>query len=730
MKYTFLFLFIPFISFSQPFSKQEIAKFEMQAKRVTIIRDNWGIPHVYGKTDADAVFGLLYAQCENDFKRVEMNMLENLGRKSEVTGIQDLYNDLQMKLIYDSVAAINEYKTCAPWFKKLLDASADGINYFLYKNPQVKPAALHRFQPWYQLMRTNGSISATNTGGASVSETQQFYSGKTESSSVITPQENNVIITGSNGFAVAPSKTKNKNAILYINPHVTFYYRLEMQMASEEGLNVYGAVTWGQFFIFQGFNEHCGWMHTSGYADLADLYEEQIIKQNNTLFYQYDNNVKPVSSKEIIISYKNGDQEFSKKFTGYYTHHGPVMASRNGKWLSLKENNRSLKGLMQSWLRTKAKNYAEFEKVMQMRSNTSDNTVYADDKGNIAYWHGNFIPKRDAKYNWSQPVDGSTSATEWKGIYKLNQIIHVHNPSTGFIQNCNSTPFSVSGSASPDRNKYATYMAPDGENPRALNAVRLFSKQNNFTLQKMIETGYNTYLSAFDILLPSLFIAYDEKEKLEPKINVDLDEAIQLLKLWNRQASKSSVATTLAIEWASKLQQQMPPLKTIEERSDGIGQLENMVKSISASEKINLLQKVIKQLNIQYGKWKVEWGEINRYQRLSGDLQPKFEDDKPSYAVGLASSVWGCIPSFGTTKPADSKFRYGVNGNSFVAAVEFGKRVKAKSIVTGGEGMDPSSKHFLDQAQMYIDGKFKDVLFYKEDVLKHAERKYHPGSPL
>ena len=734
MKYIFLFLFLPSFSFSQQFSKQEIARLESEAKQVTIIRDTWGIPHIYGKTDADAVFGLLYAQCEDDFKRVEMNVLENLGRTAEVNGENSLYDDLQMRLIYDSVAAINDYKKSPAWFKKLLDASADGVNYFLYKHPEIKPSALHRFQPWYSLMRTNGSISATNTGGVSSDETKSFYSNyksiPIDEVSIATTE--NIIeeqnTKGSNGFAVAPSKTKNKNAILYINPHVTFYFRSEVHMVSGQGLNVYGAVTWGQFFIFQGFNQNCGWMHTSGQADLADLYEETIIKNREQLSYKYENGIRIFKRKNIEISFKKDGKQIQQTFTSYYTHHGPVMGSRNGKWLSLKENNRSLKGLMQSWLRTKAKNFTEFEKIMQMRSNTSDNTVYADDKGNIAYWHGNFIPIRDTKYDWSQPVDGTTSATEWKGIHSLNDIVHVHNPSTGFIQNCNSTPFTVSGTASPDKNKYPKYMSPDGENPRAINAVHLLKNENNFTLDKMIETGYNTYLSAFDILLPPLFAAYEERPKtagLKP-----IDESIYQLKKWDKISSASSVETTLAIEWATKLSQKIPPPKNDEERTNVIGRLEEMTKTVSAKDKILLMQEVLTELKINFGTWEVAWGDLNRYQRLTADLKQNFDDTKTSLPVGMASSAWGCIPSFSTIKPQGLKHRYGVNGNSFVAAVEFGKKVKAKSIVTGGEATDPSSKHFLDQSQMYIDGKFKDVLFYKEDVLQHVERKYHPGSPL
>ncbi|MBA2249178.1 MAG: penicillin acylase family protein [Chitinophagaceae bacterium] len=731
MKYIFYFLLLPSIAFSQQFSQPEINRYKTESKNVTIIRDNWGIPHIYGKTDADAVFGLMYAQCEDDFKRVEFNYLENLGRLSEATGENNLYTDLQMRLIYDSSAAMYDYNTSPAWFKKLLDAFADGVNFYLYKHPSSKPAVLFHFEPWYALMRTNGSISSTNTGGAGLQETKTFYGSNIDSSIQNDQSFSNSMIdagneklTGSNGFAVGPSKTKSKNAILYINPHVDFYYRTEVQMVSDEGLNAYGAVTWGQFFVFQGFNEHCGWMHTSGDADLADLYKEKIVKNDGRLFYMYDKELKPVTSKQIIIRYKKDGQIIPQTFTTYYTQHGPVMASRNGKWLSLKENNRSLKGLMQSWLRIKAKGFLEFEKTMEMRSNTSDNTVFADDKGNIAYWHGNFIPRRDVNYDWSQPVDGTTSATEWKGIHELREIVQVHNPASGWIQNCNSTPFTVSGTSSPDKNKYPSYMAPDAENPRAVNAIRLLSTQKDFTLDKMIATGYNTYLSAFDILLPSLFIAYDA---VNEKTTDSLKDAIALLRGWDRTSSASSVATTLAIEWAAKLNKKIRvPVMDDEERR-GLNRLRLLVKNISASEKIKLLKEVLNDLTKAFGTWQVAWGTVNRYQRINDDLQQKFDDNKQSFPVGLASSEWGCLPSFSGSKPLNSKYRYGVNGNSFVAAVEFGKTIKAKTIITGGEGTDPSSKHFLDQAQMYIDGKFKDVLFYKKDVLKHAERQYHPG---
>jgi len=703
MKYFLLSFFIPSIVFSQTFTSQEITRFKGEAQHVTIIRDNWGIPHIYGKTDADAVFGLLYAQCEENFQKVEENNLEMMGRLSEI-GKAGLYDDLQMRLIYDSSAAIKDYKNSPAWFKKLLDAAADGVNYFLYRHPELKPSILKRFEPWFALMRTNGSISATQTAELAIEDMKNLYPANDPSVSLQKKEfaKDEIEETGSNGFAVAPSRTQSKNAMIYINPHVTFYFRTEVQMVSDEGLNAYGAVTWGTFFVFQGFNEHCGWMHTSSDADVADLYKEKIDNRNGSFVYLYDGKWLPVKTKKITIDYKSGDTLNHQVFVLYATGHGPVMGIRNGDWLSLKENNRSMAALMQSWLRTKAKGFEDFKKIMNMRSNSSDNTVFADDKGNIAYWHGNFIPKRDSKFDWAQPVDGTTSSTNWKGLHSLDEMVHVYNPKTGWIQNCNSTPFTVSGNSSPKKEDYPTYMAPDLENYRAINAERLLDEKTNLTIDRLIkEVGYSHYLSAFEVLLPQLFLAFDELRETD-SLRQMLSEPIDLLKAWDKNSSASSVATTLAIEWASRI-----------------------MKNVSSQEKLNLLYDAIKDLQQRFGSWKIPWGDINRYQRTGNP--ENFDDNKSSLPVGLASATWGSLPSFQSKQVANSKKRYGFSGNSFIACVEFGKKIKAKSIVTGGQSFDPSSKHFTDQAQMYIDGNFKDVLFYKEDVMKHVERKYHPG---
>lgn len=725
-KFILLFIVLPFQLFAQPFSKTEISKWQQQAKNVSIIRDNWGIPHVYGKTDADAVFGLLYAQCEDDFKRVEMNYIEKLGRKAEVFGETELYNDLYLKLVIDSAEAVADYNKAPHWLKQLLQAYADGINYYLYTHPDVKPALLNRFKPWYQLLWTDGSIGAISTGDITAEDVKNLYG---DSTTMVANQAKEFVenSSGSNGFALAPSKTESGKAILYINPHVTFYFRPEVHMVSEQGLNAYGAVTWGQFFVYQGFNEYCGWMHTSANVDVADMYIEKISVNGSKMTYLYENAQRPVKQKQINIKVKQGNELITKTFTTYSTHHGPVMAKRNGQYISVRSANRMMNGLLQSWQRTKAKGLEEYKKVMALRGNTSNSTVFADKFGNIAYWHGNYVPNRNTKFNWGKAVDGSVTETEWMGLHDAEEAVHIYNPSTGWIQNCNSTPFTVSGDASPKKNKYPVYMAPDGENFRGINAARVLSRENKFTIDKTIAAGYDTYLSAFEVLIPALIKSFETNIKPSDSLYRSLAAPIAVLKNWNYYSSEYSVATTLAVEWAELLNSAISKIYIADGEDDQVTATKRFAATASPDQFLKPLLETVNQLKQQFGTWEVPWGDVNRYQRVSNDLVQNYDDNKISYPVPFASALWGMLPSYKSSSFPGTKKRYGFHGNSFICAVEFGEKIKAKSLLAGGNSGNPNSPHFKDQLEMYTKGQFKDVLFYKEDVIKHAERTYHPG---
>jgi len=698
----------------------DISRWEKQAKNVTIIRDNWGIPHIYGKTDADAVFGFIYAQCEDDFNRVEVNYATALGRTAEYEGEKALFTDLRMKLYINPEEVKKEYNKSPRWLKKLMDAFADGANYYLYTHPEVTPKVIDHFEPWMALAFSEGSIGG-DIERISIRDLKSFYGNEKATktlASVFIDEDDEP--RGSNGFAISPKNTANGNALFLINPHTSFFFRPEVHVVSEEGLNAYGAVTWGQFFVYQGFNDNCGWMHTSSKADVIDYYYETIVEQDGKYFYKHGDDLKPVIEKEITLKYKENNELLEKKINAYYTHHGPVIREENGKWVSISLMVEHEKALTQSYMRTKAKSYEEFYETMKIRTNSSNNTVYADGKGNIAYFHGNFMPVRNENYNWAGIVDGSDPETDWKGLHPLKDMIIALNPENGWVQNCNATPFTVAGDYSPKREDYPDYMAPDFQNFRQLHAVKVLENKTDFTLASLRDAAYDSYLPAFEVYIPILI---EDFKKADKQLQMKLKAPMKALKNWDYRFAENSTETSLAVYWGQEMMKMTRSIKI----DPKVSVYDYIAKSLGSEKRVKALELAVVKLEADFGSWKTPWGEINRYQRVNGDIVQPFNDELPSLPVGFASSRWGSLASFGSRAYPNTKRMYGTSGNSFVAMVEFGEKIIAKSSLAGGQSGDPESPHFDDQAIMYTKGQFKDVLFYREDIEKNAERTYQPG---
>lgn len=698
----------------------EVLRLQAQAQRVTILRDRWGIPHVYGKTDADAVFGMLYAQAEDDFRRVERNFIVALGRTAEVDGEKALYEDLRMKLFIRPEGLKAQYRASPAWLKALMNAWADGLNWYLHTHPQVRPQLLARFEPWMALSFSEGSIGG-DIEEVDVPALQRFY-GDTPGLAAAAPAVAHREPGGSNGFAIAPKISRSSHALLMINPHTSFYFRPEIHVVSEAGLNAYGAVTWGQFFVYQGFNDRLGWMHTSGGGDVIDEFLETVTKKDGKYWYRYGKALRQVEEVEITLPYKVPGGMAQRKVTAYFTHHGPVVRREGDRWVAVALMNDPLKALQQSYLRTKARDYKAFWKTMELRTNSSNNTVYADADGNIAYFHGNFIPKRDPRFDYTKPVDGSDPATDWKGLHSVQETIRLFNPPNGWIQNTNNWPYSAAGPYSPRRQDYPAYMSMNPENPRGIHAVRVLENRTDFTLESLIAAAYDSRLTAFEPLLPLLLQAYDDAPA-DGGHKAALADQIAELRGWDMRYALASVPTSLGIYWLQDLVATYGPAA----KEQGVPVLEYAAKRITPAQRLEALARASAKLEGAFGTWRTPWGEINRFQRLTGDIVQPFDDGKPSIPVPYASGNWGALAAYGMTSPQTTKRLYGERGNSFVAAVEFGPRIRAKSILAGGQSGDPASPHFSDQADMYARGEFKDVLFYKEDVLKQLERQYHPG---
>lgn len=692
-----------------------------KAERVTIIRDDYGVPHIYGKTDADAVFGLLYAQCEDDFNRVEQNYIWAIGRLAEVEGEEAIYSDLRAKLFMTEEEAKANFEKSPDWLKKLCDAFADGINYYLETHPEVKPRLLTHFEPWMPMYFSEGSIGG-DIERIHTSKIKAFYESGMQipvaEELQMKKKEEMAEPQGSNGIAISGKLTKSGNAMLLINPHTSFYFRGEVHVVSEEGLNAYGAVTWGQFFVYQGFNEKTGWMHTSTYTDVMDEFKENITSLESNVVYQYGEELRPVAISEIVLKFKDGDSLKSRTFPAYHTHHGPITHMADGQWTASAMMWEPVKALEQSFVRTKKDGYKGFREMMDIRTNSSNNTVYADAEGNIAYFHGNFVPKRDTSFDYSKPVDGSNPKTDWKGLHTVDENIGLLNPENGWLQNCNSTPFTAALEFSPKKENYPNYMSVDRENFRGVHAIGLLKNKKDFTLDGLIELAHDPYLPAFEALIPGLLRAYNRYDDKNPKLR----EAIETLEKWDYKTSKESVAMTLAHYYGTRYYKEgkYPKGMTPMERVTFWGN--------KSGEQLKIFENTIDQLTTDFGTWKMPWGEVNRYQRLNGDIRQPFDDSKPSIPIGFASGRWGALAAYGARYTSEgAKKIYGTRGNSFVAAVEFGDKVRAKTILAGGQSGDINSPHFDDQIQKYADVDWKDVPYYKADVLKRAKETYTPG---
>ncbi len=701
------------------FSAGESARWQAQAQRVTILRDKWGVPHVYAKTDADVVFGMLYAQAEHDFNRVETNYINALGRMAEVEGQKALFSDLRMQLFIETAALKKQYAASPAWLRKLMDSFANGLNFYLQTHPQVKPKLLTRFEPWMALSFTEGSIGG-DIESINLRQLEAFYR-MSHDEKPAAPPARDAEPRGSNGFAIAPANTAAGHALLLINPHTSFYFRSEMQAVSGEGLNAYGAVTWGQFFIYQGFNDRLGWMHTSGGGDAIDEYLLSRATKDGVFSYRYGAGTRPLKSRIISLRVKTADGYAEKKFMTFYSHHGPVVRQEGEQWVAVRLMQEPIKALMQSYLRTKARNHSAFNKVMDLRTNSSNNTVYADADGNIAFYQGNFIPVRDTRFDFTKPVDGANPATEWKGLHAVKDAIHVLNPKNGWLQNTNNWPFSAAGANSPRREDYPAYMWNAGENARGIHAVRMLEGKSGFTIDSLIAAAYDSQLTAFEPMIPRLLKAYEASGDATAK--AALREPLEALRGWDMRYALDSVPTSLAVYWFQEVRER----SVNEARAAGVGLLDFVIGRASEAVLLDSLAAAVARLEKDFGTWKTPWGEINRFQRLSGDIVQPFDDSKPSTPIAYASGNLGSLASFGMSSARKTKRLYGEVGNSFVAAVEFGPRIKAKSILVGGQSGDPASKHFNDQSEMYSRGEFKDVLFYRPDVEKNLERKYHPG---
>ncbi|MDR6787872.1 acyl-homoserine-lactone acylase [Sphingomonas sp. BE138] len=697
------------------------ARWKAQAARVTITRDDWGIPHIHGRSDADAVFGMSYAQAEDDFARVEANYLTALGRTAEADGEAAVWADLRQRLFVDPDALRAQYAASPAWLRALMDAWADGLNFYLATHPATRPRVLTRFEPWMALSFTEGSIGG-DIERISLSDLQTFYGRPTPP----TPEERGSVPrepSGSNGIAIAPRLTRNGRALLLINPHTSFYFRSEAQLSSDEGLDAYGASTWGQFFVYQGFNAHAGWMHTSSTVDNVDQFAEAVTLRANGWAYRYGAEMRPVTRREVTIRFRRRDgSPGERRFATWRTHHGPIVAARDGRWIATALMWRPVPALEQSWLRTKATDLAGYLAVAERKANSSNDTLFADDKGEIAFLMPQFMPIRDDRFDYTRPVDGSDPATDWRGLHALSTLPSVANPRVGWLHNTNDWPWSAAGPDSPRAADYPRYMDQVGANARGAHADLLLTGKRGWTPERLRAAAYDPYLPAFARLIPGLVAAWRALPATDPRRRA-LAEPVAALARWDHRWGYDSVATSLAVFWGDQLWREVGDMA----QAERINVPDYIATRVTPAARLAALDAAVARLSRDFGTWRTPWRAINRFQRLDDAIRPHFDDARPSIPVPFTSAQWGSLASFGAKAWPGTRRYYGTSGNSFVAVVEFGPRVKASAVMAGGQSGDPASPHFADQIDRYGTGRLRPVYFHPDELAGHVERRYRPG---
>ncbi len=706
------------------------------ARSVTIYRDKWGVPHVYGPTDASVIFGFIYAQAEDNFWQIEDSYIQALGRASEVYGEQSLNADLTNRALEIVSITQAEYSKLSERMKEVCQATADGLNYFLEKNPHVKPRLITRFEPWrllafgrfaqYQLfiyrragirdaeIRTavqeikvsgeSGRVGAAESGRAGEADTKVDLGED---------------VIGSNTWAITPSRSASGHAMLFINPHQPFFGSgqwIEGHVHSDSGWNMSGATFPGSPFPALGHNDTMGWSHTVNVPDIIDVWIEKFDDPKNPLNYKYGDGYRTATEWTDSVKIKTDKSVESRAFKFRKTHHGPIMAVRDGNPLTVRMSKFESYGVIeQRYLMSKARNFKEFRQAMARLDVPMFNTMYADREGNIWYLYNGAVPRRDLKYDWLKPVDGSDPGAEWQGYHSMEELPQIFNPPSGWAQNCNATPFLATDESrgNPEASKFPKYMVGEKDNARSRISRRLLSEKTKFSFDDWAKAAFDTRVIEAETQIPPLVAEWEKLKAADGARAEKTAEAIAALKSWNGVSAIDSVPMTIFTFWFyTSLQPQA----------------QTMTRS-NPYPKVAVLEYVLGDIAKSWGTWKVAWGEINRIQRVhtSGNQEP-FSDDRPSLPVaGAPGDPVGIVFNFYAPVARGQKRRYGVAGHSFVSVVEFGPKPSALSLLQFGQSADPQSKHYFDQADLYSKRQFKPAWFTLDEIRANLERAYHPG---
>lgn len=719
-----------------PISGAELARVEREAAKVTIVRDRWGVPHVYAPTDAGVTLGIAFAQAEDNWWLLEEEYIRITGRSAELHGDSTIAGDAASRLGRNEARAKAALAAASPAFRAMMQAYADGVNLWIARNPAA-PRLITRFEAWYPYAFDGGSTVggvgrltrsafglAPRGADPQLQEPARQEPGEgPDEPGRVEPAE------GSNAWAIGPSRTTTGHAMLFMNPHWNFLtsgLRWEVHVESGEGWRFSGFCILGNPIPRTGQNGRLGWTHTNLAGDFDDQYTATFDHPDDSLMYRYDGGWRQAEAwTDTVMVRRNGALE-AQPLRLVRTHYGPVVA-----WASptkaiiahtIAEELGTRSPLEQRYRMGRSASLAQWREAMAMRTFAGSGTTYADADGNILLAVGNAAPRRKPGVPWrGSPVLELGPASEWDGLLPIDSVPMLVNPATGFVQHTNSTPWlATADGANLDSARFAAYIGLDRDNARAVNSRRLLSGTRRFSFDDWQRTTMDTRVHWADSVLPSLLAELDRFARAYPGRTIALTEIADTLRAWDRVSDTTSVATTLFVQWDRDLRATRPqPWDTTFRR---VAALERARDSLVAA----------------WRTWKVPFGRVNRLQRVPPSGTVPFDSARQSWAVTNLEGTFGIIRNMtstparlpGTRDPrlaTTARTRYGVSGNSYVGVAHFGPRVEHRSVLTLGQSADSTSRHYTDQAPFFVSGTYKPAPFYAEEVQALARRAYHPG---
>ena len=671
---------------------------------VTIYRDTWGVPHIFGKTDADAAYGLAYANAEDDLKNMQDALLGARGELASVYGKDKAPNDYMVHLLEIWRKVDSQYKSSlAPETRTLCEAYADGVNQYILDNPGE---ALPGVYPVNGKDIVAGFVHKTPLFFDVHNFLQKMMERKPDefqSNSSWWEKHKNIrkkmVTKGSNVFAVSPSRSEDDKIRLAINSHQPWdgqFAWYEAHVHSEEGWNMAGGLFPGSPVVLVGHNEHLGWGHTVNAPDLVDIYELEI-HPNDPYLYKYDGKWKQLKVKKVPIKVKLfGPFSWTFKREALWSVHGPALRGKHATYAIRYANYEDIRVVEQWYRMNKATNFDEWNSAMSITAIPMFNAGYADKTGNIFYIYNAKLPLRAEGYDWEGVLPGNSSDVVWTEYLPYADLPQVLNPTSGFIQNCNNTPFiTTTGEDNPDKKNYPDSFGIESRmSNRALRAMELFGEDPSISREEFEQYKFDlrysddSYMSQFVDRLISLSYSFED-EKLIQGVNV--------LKSWDKNTdyeNKNASLPIISFGWFMEI--------SPENISD-----ENLLESFTFA---------VKYLYNHYGRLDVIWGKINRLIRGSINLGLGGGPDIPHAVYGI---------------PTEEGYLKGYAGDAFLMLVEWEKNgeVSSKSIHQyGSNTQHESSTHYADQAKLFVDRKLKPVWLTLQNIIENVEKVYSPGT--